>query len=134
MKLIYLDYSLTYYREIGVALPDTNKGKFVQILNHSAEEHLVFSPKEVSRYHADIVGRFCAERGIPGVYNGADKRFDIHDTEWIVVGGGKFTIDRLNKQLRLYDDSMAYGKFNGQGLKEQILTLSVFSGYNVQIE
>ena len=133
MKLIYRDYSRIYYREIGVALPDKNEGKFVQI-QYDSTQYLVFSPKEVSRYHADIVGRFCTERRIPGVYNNAHKRFDIHDPEWTVVGGGKFAIDRMKKQLRLYDDSMAYGKFNGQGLKEKILSISAFSGYNVQIE
>ena len=62
------------------------------------------------------------------------KCFDIHDPEWAVVGGGKFERDRKKKQLRLYDDSMAYGKFNGHGLKEKILSFSAFSGYNVQIE
>jgi len=133
MKLIYRDYSPIYYREIGVDLPDNIAGKFVQIANDSAE-YLVFSPKEVSRYHADIVGRFCAERGIPGVYDNTHKRFDIHDPEWAVVGGGKFAIDRRKKQLRLYDDSMAYGKFNGEGLKEKILFLSAFSGYNLRVE
>jgi hypothetical protein len=133
MELIYRDYSRIYYREIGVALPDKIAGKFVQMQNDSAE-YIVFFPRKVSRYHADIVKRFCDERGISGVYNNALKRFDIHDPEWTVVGGGKFAIDRMKKQLRLYDDSMAYGKFNGQGLKEKIRSLSVFSGYNVLIE
>jgi len=133
MKFIYRDYSRTYYEKIGLALPGITAGKFIQIQNGTAE-YLVFSPKEVSRYHTDIVGRFCAERGIPGVYNNTHKRFDIHDPEWAVVGGGKFAIDRRKKQLRLYDDSMAYGKFNGEGLKEKILSLSSFSGYNVRVE
>jgi Janus/Ocnus family (Ocnus) len=134
MKLIYRDYSRIYYRETGAALPDTMAGKFVQIRNDSAEEYLVFSPKELSRYHADIVRRFCAERGIPGVYNNAHKSFDIHDTEWAVIGGGKFERDRVKKQLRLYDDSTAYGKFNRERLKEKILSLSAFSGYDVRVE
>jgi hypothetical protein len=134
MKPVYRDYAREYYRGVGVALPDRVAGKFVQIRNDAAEEFLVFSPKEVSRYHADIVERFCAERGIPGVYNNVHKRFDIHDPEWIVVGGGKFERDRKKKQLRLYDDSMAYGKFNGHELKEKILSFSAFSGYNVRIE
>jgi hypothetical protein len=133
MKLIYRDYSRIYYEKIGLTLPGKTAGKFIQ-LQHNSAEYLVFSPKEVSLYHADIVGRFCAERGIPGVYNNTHKRFDIHDPEWAVIGGGKFAIDRLKKQLRLYDDSMAYGKFNRKGMKEKILSVSTFSGYNVQIE
>ena len=133
MKVIYREY-FRICREIGAAVPDKIAGKFVQIRNDSAEEYLVFSPKELSRYHADIVGRFCDERGIPGVYHNALKCFDIHDPEWVVIGGGKFERDRIKKQLRLYDDSMAYGKFNGHGLKEKILSLSAFSEYNVRIE
>jgi len=134
LKLIYRNYSRKYYRGIGESLPDKNEGKFVQVVNDSSEEYLVFSPKEDCRYHADIVEQFCAERGIPGVHNNIHKRFDIHDPEWAVVGGGKFAIDRGKKQLRLYDDSMAYGKFNGKGLKEKILSFSAFSGYNVRVE
>jgi hypothetical protein len=68
------------------------------------------------------------------VYNNAHKSFDIHDVEWAVIGGGKFERDRVKKQLRLYDESMAYGKFTREGLKEKILSLSAFSGYDVRVE
>jgi hypothetical protein len=134
VKHIYHDYSRQYYREAGMALPEKTAGKFVQIRKGSAEEHLVFSPKEYSRYHADIVSRFCAERGIAGTYNNIHKRFDIDEPGWSVTGGGKFEIDRRNKHLRLYDDSMAYGKFNAKMLKEDILSLPAFSGYTVLVE
>jgi hypothetical protein len=134
MKVIYRDYSRIYYREIGAALPDTMAGKFVQIVNSSGDEYLVFSPKEVSRFHADIVARFCAEHGIPGVYDNTHKRFDIHAPAWTVIGGGKFETDKRKKQLRLYDDSLAYGKFDREGLKEKILSLAAFSRYTVRFE
>jgi hypothetical protein len=133
MKFICRDYSRIYYREIGAALPDKIAGKFVQLVNDSAE-YLVFSPKEASRYHADIVARFCAEHGIPGVYDNTHKRFDIHAPAWTVIGGGKFETDKRKKQLRLYDDSLAYGKFDREGLKEKILSLSAFSRYTVRVE
>jgi hypothetical protein len=40
----------------------------------------------------------------------------------------------MKKQLRLYDDPVAYGKFNAEELKEKILSLSAFSGYNARVE
>lgn len=71
---------------------------------------------------------------IPGVYNSQNKSFEIHDPAWVVAGGGKFEIDRKKRLLRLYDDSMAYGKFDRKGLNEKILSIAEFSNYTVQID
>jgi len=35
------------------------------------------------------------------------------------VGGGKFEIDKAEKHIRLYDNSMAYGRFDIEGLKKR---------------
>jgi hypothetical protein len=134
MRIIYRDFSETYYRDIaGADPPDRVEGKFVQMRKGSSE-YLVFSPREFTKYHADVVERFCMDHGIPGVYVSAHKRFDILDPEWTVIGGGKFEMDRKKKRIRLYDDSMAYGKFDRKGLMEKILSLAVFSGYKGKIE
>jgi hypothetical protein len=134
MRIIFIDYSETYYRDIaGTDMPERYAGKFVQIRKGS-EEYLVFSPKEFTRFHADIVRSFCTEREIPGVFNSQSKSFDIHDTSWVVAGGGKFEIDREKKLLRLYDNSMAYGRFERRGLKEKILAIAKLSDYRVRIE
>ena len=114
-------------------MPDRYAGKFVQIRKGSTQ-YFVFSPGEFIRYHTNIIVRFCTEREIPGIYNSAKKRFDTLDPAWVVAGGGKFEIDRKKKLLRLYDDSMAYGKFDRKGLKEKILSIAEFSKYKVQIE
>jgi len=53
---------------------------------------------------------------------------------YLITGGGKFEIDRKKKHIRLYDDSLAYGKFDRRGLKERILSIAEFSKYKVQIE
>jgi hypothetical protein len=134
MRIIYRDFSETYYRDIaGADPPDRVEGKFVQI-RKGASEYLIFSPREFTKYHADVVERFSKDRGIAGVYDSAHKRFDILDPEWTVIGGGKFEMDRKKKRIRLYDDSMAYGKFDRKGLMEKILSLAVFSGYKGKIE
>lgn len=134
MRVVFIDYSETYYRDsAGTEIPERYKGKFVQIRKGSSE-YLVFSPKEYTRFHADIVRQFCREREIPGVFNSQSKTFDIHDPSWVVAGGGKFEIDRGKRFLHLYDNSMAYGKFDGKDLKKKILAVAKLSDYRVQIE
>jgi hypothetical protein len=134
MNVIFIDFSETYYSTVAkVAVPDILNGKFVQIRN-STTEYLVFAPKDYASYHADIVERFCSERGLTGSYDSDRKRFEIYDPGWVVAGGGKFETDRDEKRLRLYDNSMAYGRFDSKGLLEKIRSIKELAGYTVQIE
>jgi hypothetical protein len=134
MRIISIDYSETDYRDLAKTdLPDRYAGKFIQI-RKGRTEYLVFSSKAFTRFHADIVERFCTERGIPGVYNSQNKTFEVLDPAWVVRGGGKFERDRKKKLLHLHDDSMAYGKFEKKGLKEKIFSLAGFSNYTVRID
>jgi hypothetical protein len=133
-KVILIDYSEIYYSVVaGLTVPDNRTGKFVQI-SHDSTEYLIFSPEEITRYHADIVERFCSERGIAGTYDNTVKRFYIHDPAWDVAGGGKFEIDKTKKHIRLYDNSMAYGRFDTRGLKEKIYSIDEFADFKVQID
>ena len=134
MKVIFVDYSESFYLT-GTSSNSADKvtGKFVQVKN-DAIEYLIFSPKELTPYHADIVQRFCSEMGIYGVYVDASKRFDIHNPGWIVIGGGRFEIDKERENIRLYDNSMAYGKFDTKGLKEKICSIDKFKDFSLEIE
>ena len=133
IKIIYIDYAQIYYKERKKRFPKHYSGKFVQMRNNFTE-YLVFSPKEFTRYHADIIERFCLDREIPGVHNKKNKRFDIIDFAWSVLGGGKFEIDKKKKYLKLYGDSMAYGRYDRRGMKEKILSIEHFADYTVDIE
>ncbi|TAL28187.1 MAG: hypothetical protein EPN94_00655 [Nitrospirae bacterium] len=132
MDIIFIDYSEAYYSGTTEKIPDIITGKFVQIRN-SQTEYLVFAPKEFAPYHANIVERFCMDRGIKGAYVGEEKRFDIREPGWEVVGGGKFDIDKTRKQIRLFDNSLAYGKFDSKGLPEKIRSTDRLSEYQVVI-
>ncbi len=133
MKIVFADYCGHYYSNTaGTSAPDVLAGKFVQIKKNETE-YLVFAPKEFAAYHANLVEQFCKDRGLKGVH-GEGKRFVIHDPGWAVVGGGKFEMDKAKKLIRLYDNSMAYCRFESKGLKEKILSIKEFSGYKVQIE
>jgi hypothetical protein len=134
MRTILIDYAEADYRDLaGADLPERYAGKFVQI-RKGATEYLVFSSKAFTRFHADIVERFCTELGIPGVYNSQNKFYEILDPAWVVSGGGKFENDKKKKFLHLYDDSMAYGRFDKNGLRKKILSLAGFSSYTVRID
>lgn len=133
MDVVFVDYIETYYSDKAkTPVPDKINGKFVQIRNKQAE-YLVFSPRELTLYHANIVERFCLDRGLKGAYAGEEKRFDIREPGWEVVGGGKFDIDTPLKQARLYDNSLAYGRFDSKGLKKKISSTGKFPGYSIVI-
>ncbi len=134
MTVIFIDYSELYYQHTAeTAVPEKRNGKFVQIRNND-NEYLVFSPKELAPFHSDIVKRFCMEKGIGGAFDDERKRFIISDPAWTVIGGGKFELDTVKKRLRLYDNSMAYGKFDAKGLAGEMLRIRQLDGYDVMIE
>jgi len=134
MKFIVVDYSGYYYSIVAKRpVPGILRGKFV-LIQKGPTEYLVLSPTEFTPYHADIVERFCGEKGIEGTYEKGKKRYDIDDPAWVIAGGGKFEIDRVKRSVRFYDDSMAYGKFEGEGLREQVSRNPVFKGYTLGIE
>lgn len=78
--------------------------------------YLVLSPREFTKYHANIVARFCLDKDIEGSYDSRKEKFTIPDQAWIIVGGGKFERDIDKKAIKLYDNSMVYGKFDATGL------------------
>ena len=134
MTMVFIDYSHLYYTAMAkTEVPPARSGKFVQI-RHGSTEYLVFSPKEFTKYHSNIVERFCLDKGIEGVYDSEGKRYDISDSAWIVAGGGKYEIDMGARTVKLFDDSMAYGKFDIAGLKEKILSLPEFNAFTLRIE
>lgn len=129
-----IDYTPFYYTSLaGTPIPPATTGKFVQIRNGNAL-YLVLSPKEFTKYHANIVERFCMDKGVEGSYNAKRDTFTITDQAWQVIGGGKFERDSNKIAVKLYDNSMAYGKFDATGLKEMLGSLPEFSGYSIVID
>ena len=133
MKTIFLDQSGTSLPPRNHAVAERQTGKFVQ-LRKGDLEYLVFSPTSITPYHADILERFCREREIAGVYDKGKKRFDIGDPAWSVIGGGKYEVDRTSRRIRLYDNSMAYGRFDPRGLREKIPLTEGLKDYTVRID
>ena len=133
MPFIFIDYTGLYFTAVAkTPLPAITSGKFVRIRNGTTD-YLIFSPKEFTKYHANIVERFCLDKGIEGNYDPEGKRYDILDQSWVVLGGGKYEKDESRKTLRLSDTSLAYGKFETQGLREAISGLPEYAGFTVLI-
>lgn len=132
--MLFIDYTPFYYTSLaGTSVPSVTAGKFIQIRNGDTL-YLVLSPKELTKYHANIIERFCMDKGIEGSYDVKREKFTIPDRAWKIIGGGKFERDENRKAIRLFDNSMAYGKFDPTGLQEMMSTLPEFSGWTVTIE
>ena len=132
--MTFIDYTPFYYTSIvKTALPVITSGKFVKLRN-GKELYLILSPKELTKYHANIVERFCMDKGIEGSYDARREKFFIRDQSWKVMGGGKFERDANKKAIKFSDNSMAYGKFKREGLQESLAALPEFAGYTIVIE
>ncbi|MBF0519448.1 MAG: hypothetical protein HQK92_06980 [Nitrospirae bacterium] len=134
MDFKYIDYSDFFYQTTNkTATPLERTGKFVQLTNETTE-FVIFSPKEFTAYHADILVIFCKQQGIAHTHNAADKYLEIVDTGWEIIGGGTWKIEEKGKLLVLWGFSQAYGKFNPEGLKEKLTTVGNLTGFTIQID
>ena len=134
MLMTLFDYTPVYFNSLaGTSVPTVVAGKFVQIRSGNTL-YLILSPREFTKYHANIVERFCMDKGIEGSYDAKREKYTIADQAWQVIGGGKFERDADKKAIKLYDNSMAYGKFDATGLKDMLGALPELSGYAVTIE
>ncbi len=132
--MVLIDYTPFYYTSIAqMGVPPATTGKFVQIRKGS-ELYVVLSPKELTKYHANIIERFCMDKGVEGAYDAKREKFTIADREWQIMGGGKFERDASKRTITFYDNSMAYGKFKAEGLKDALQALPEFSGFTITIE
>jgi hypothetical protein len=133
MEFFLIDFSPDYYGEKhGREAPPRRRGKFVQIRGKGGE-YLVLSPTELCYYHANIVERFFLSIGMEGSYNRKGDIYSVAHPDWEIAGGGMWDMDDERKTLKVYGHSQAYGNFNGEGLRERILSLEDMKGYSVQV-
>jgi hypothetical protein len=107
---------LTYPAEIDDEAP--LEGKFLQ-LRWAGRTYLLFASAEEHRYHNQILGRFLSEQGIPHRWEGVENLVVDHP-ELSVIGGGRFRLDRLTKQLWVWDASSVFGCFDASALSVQL--------------
>jgi hypothetical protein len=121
---------LTYPTEIVDKAPLV--GKFLQ-LRWAGRDYLLFASADDYRYHNQILGRFLSEQRIPHRWEGPENLIVDH-AGLSVIGGGRFGLDLFKKQLRAWDASSVYGRFDASALSAALaeadlpwsgLTLSV---------
>lgn len=130
MHFTFIDYSADAYPE-GV-VPRERRGKFIQIRN-DGHEFLVFAPKELCVFHANIAERFFAGLGLTGRYNAKRDAFTPRAPGWTIVGGGHFSADDVKQELSLSGVSLAYGRFDPRGLLGHLSGVKELAGYRIVI-
>jgi hypothetical protein len=108
------------------------RGKFVQLALHGVE-YLIFAPAELHRFHNQILAQFLMEQNIPHRWvNG--QTLEMAESDLVVIGGGKFRVNTGSRILELWDNSQAYGRFDGHGLPERIASAGhPWSGFDIGI-
>ncbi len=94
------------------------RGKFVQI-SWQGEPWLLFASKDQHAFHNQIVAHFMSEQHLPYHWQ-SPEILNFEEPDLAIVGGGKFLLDWQAKQLNLSADSMVYGRFREEGLKESL--------------
>ena len=132
MKLEYVDYSSVWFCEIKKgSLPNKRSGKFILIAN-GGSRWAVFSPAELSKWHANIAERFCDHYKIAGAYNAGQAKFNIQDNQWNIMGGGKWEVDEQQSMMVIFGRSDAYGRVDLKLLAEQLQENGIYKNVYAQ--
>ncbi|MDM8547493.1 hypothetical protein [Candidatus Venteria ishoeyi] len=109
------------------------RGKFVQFI-WAEEAYLVFAPKTLHRFHVDILKHFLDAQHIL-YHQDNPETLQVDDANLKVLGGGKFLLNSAEQSLRLFDNSLAYGRFVEAGLIQKIAeTKHQWSGFKIDID
>jgi len=109
------------------------EGKFIQFML-GGREYLVFAPRELHRFHNQILAHFLADRNLPHRWSG-DQALEVKAPDLVIIGGGKFRVNTETKTLELWDNSQVYGRFDAHGLAGRIGAADhPWSGYSIRID
>jgi len=134
MELTVVDYSEVYYVLLSnTTVPLQRGGKFV-IMKNTARQYAVFSPQELSAYHANIIERFLWQQGIQGRYNEKGDHFCFVSAEWRVDGGGHWELDEAKGVLCIFGYSKVYGGVDLHSLAAKLRQTEHFQTIQVVID
>ena len=123
---------LFYTAPDGPAGAAEYQGKFLQLFLRG-QQHLIFAPAELHRFHNQILAHFAVDRNIAHRWVN-DQILEIESPDLTVIGGGKFRLNTEKKILELRDNSQAYGRFDARGLPQAIAsTEHAWSGFDIRI-
>lgn len=131
MDFRIVDYSAAYYAD---GLPGSRQGKFLQLILGGETELLVLSPYELSKFHAQILERYCMLNEIEGRFVRNPELFAATGDDIEVVGGGHWMVDEPNARILFFGESKVYGRFDAEGLSRKVRGLPEYAKYQVVIE
>ena len=111
---------------------DVNKrtGKFV-LVEHDGHSILAFGRIDQFEYHAQILAAVCDRRDIDAGWIRSKELLEIYDRNVTIAGGGWFELDPVEKTVRFYGYSTAYGQYD-QIILDDILSRSPhFESYRI---
>lgn len=94
------------------------RGKFVQIV-WKREPWLLMASKDQHAFHNQIVAHFLSELHIPFFWR-SPERLEFDQSDFDILGGGKFQLNWSAKELSLSGESMVYGRFHEQKLADSL--------------
>lgn len=98
-------------------------GKFVQ-LNWQGEPWLLFASKDQHAFHNQIVAHFLSDMHQPYHWRSPEV-LTFEQRELEILGGGKFQLDWEARRLLLSDNSMVYGRFDEELLRQSLAQLAM---------
>ena len=131
MSFRIVDFSPFLYPD---GVPAARQGKFLHLVEDGGNELLVLSPYELSRFHAQILERYCTLNGIEGRFVRKPDFYEATGPDVEVVGGGHWKLDEAEYRLELFGESKIYGRFGAAGLEDKVRTLPEYAKYKVVIE
>ena len=106
--------------------------KFV-VVKHDEILHLVIGCISEYPYHANLLDRFCAIRGIASSWIKKPDYVEIYDDSVEIRGGGHIVLD-MEKETALFSGySTAYGCYEPSDIRLVTDCHDFFSGYQVEI-
>ena len=106
--------------------------KFVTLLVDGTP-HLVVGLVTEFPYHANLIDRFCGERNIASGWEHKPDLVEIYDAGVQTHGGGWMRIDPVNKSIKIYGRSTAYGTYDRDVVTEVISNHQEYSEFSLQL-
>lgn len=101
-----------------LANAETIEGKFLQF-RWQGNEYLLFATRDEHLFHNQMLSHFLTDHNLPHQWRDAE-HLEIPLSDLTVVGGGRFHFTANPAQLKLWDNSMAYGRFDDAGLADRL--------------
>jgi len=117
----------------GVDRGSTARCKFV-LVSVGQEHCFVFGPVQEFAYHANLINRFCSDRGIPTAWVRRPDRVQVYDKQVRLHGGGWMEINPQESTIRIWGHSSVYGRFDREILDLLIENDPFFALYYTGVE